>query len=291
MKVFITGASGLLGSRMLAAFPQHWEVTGAYCTRPGPGLVQCMLGNPDSVRRLIGDGGYDWVVHCAAIRSADQCRRDARKAMEVNACGTELVALAAGEAGARLAYASTDYVFGGDDPPYRETDRPGPLNVYGHSKLAGERHTLSVPGGLVVRMPALYSLDLSAPNNVLADLRSSLAAGQHVAADNDGVRHYTLAEEVAAAFAFLMERGHRGVIHVSADRSSTKLGFLRAAAQAMGLDAGLVGPAEPDPGKALRPRDAHLDSGLYRSLGGPALAGYRDALRRLEGAGGPVVKV
>ncbi len=286
MKVLVTGASGLLGSRMLAVFPRHWEVRGTYCTRPGQGLVQCNLGDRGSLRRLIAGDGYDWVVHCAGTRSPDECQRDARKAVEVNALGTENVALAAGEAGAALAYASTDYVFAGDDPPYRETDQARPLNVYGHSKLAGERHALSVPGSLVVRMPALYSLDLSAPGNVLAALRASLARGEHVAADGDGVRYYTLGEEVAGAFAFLMEHGHRGTVHVSADQSSTKLEFLRTAAEAMGLDPGLVRLAQPDPAKAPRPRDAHLDPGLYRSLGGPALTGYRDALRRLGGAVG-----
>jgi len=286
MKVLVTGASGLLGGRMLAVFPRDWEVRGTYCTRPGDGLVQCSLGDRASLRRLIAGEGYDWVVHCAGIRSPDECQRDARKAVEVNARGTENVALVAGEAGAALAYASTDYVFAGDDPPYRETDRPRPLNVYGHSKLAGERHALSVPGSLVVRMPALYSLDLSAPGNVLAALRDSLARGERVAADGDGVRHYTLGEDVAEAFVFLMEQGHRGTVHVSADQSSTKLEFLRTAAEAMGLDAGLVRPAQPDPAKPPRPRDAHLAPGLYRSLGGPALTGYRDALRRLKGTVG-----
>lgn len=291
MRVLVTGASGLLGSRMLAVFPRHWQVQGTYCTRSVQGLLQCSLGDRNSLRRLIAREGYDWVVHCAGTRSPDECQKDARKAVEVNAQGTENVALAAGEAGAALAYASTDCVFAGDAAPYRETDQPRPLNVYGHSKLAGERHALSVPGSLVVRMPALYSLDLSAPGNVLAALRDSLARGGRVAADDEGVRYYTLAEEVAEAFAFLIGQGHRGTVHVSADRSSTKLEFLRAAAQAMGLEAGLVRPAGPDPAKAPRPRDAHLDTGLYRSLGGPPLTGWREALSRLEGAVGAAGKV
>jgi len=283
MKVLVTGATGLLGSRMLEALPADWEVVGAYHSRPAPGMVPCEVANCCAVAQTIGDGGYDWVVHCAAIRSPDACERDPRRAMEVNAAGTEAVARAATDAGAWLAYASTDYVFGGDDPPHNEDDAPAPFNVYGHSKLAGERHALSVPGGLVVRMPALYSLDLAAPNNVLAALRESLTAGEPFAADERAVRHYTLAEEVAAAFAHLMQVRWRGVVHVSADQPSTKREFLAAAAGAMGLEADLVQAAEPHASAAARPRDSRLDTSLYRSLQGPPFTGWRDALRGLAG--------
>lgn len=284
MKVLVTGATGLLGSRMLKVFPSDWEVTGAYHSRPVPGMVECSLGNSGSVLRAIEEGDCEWVVHCAAIRSPDVCAKDPRQAMEINARGTERVARAAAKAGARLAYVSTDYVFSGEAPPYKEDDAPSPLNAYGHSKLAGERHALAVPGALVVRIPALYSLDPEAPNNVLAALKTSLDEGESVPADDRCVRYYTLAEDVAAAFAFLMGMGQRGLVHVSAGQSSTKLEFLRAAADAMGLDSAPVLSAEPRPRVADRPHDSHLDTGLYASLGGPPLTGYRGAIERLRKA-------
>jgi dTDP-4-dehydrorhamnose reductase len=205
--------------------------------------------------------------------------------VEVNARGTELVARAVGNARVKLVYASTDAVFPGDAPPYREQDPPAPLSVYGHSKLAGEKHVLAVPGALVVRMSALYSADLGAPNNVLTGLKESLEAGRTVPADDRVVRYYTLAEGVAAAVAFLVARGARGIVHVSAEERSTKLEFFRAAADAMGLDAGLVLPAELPAGSAPRPRDSHLDTSLYSSLAGPPFEGYRQALGRLRARG------
>jgi dTDP-4-dehydrorhamnose reductase len=287
LKVFVTGATGLLGSRMLKVFPEEWQMVGACHSRPVPGLVPCELGSCHSLERALADGGYDWVVHCAAIRSPDVCERDARRAMEINAEGTRRVAEAASAVGARFAYASTDYVFSGDEPPYDETDRPDPVNVYGHAKLAGETHALSVPGGLVVRMPALYSLDLTAPSNVLTSLRDSLRAGDAVRADEECTRYYTLAEEVAAAIAYLMERGRHGVVHVSAEEPSTKRAFLQDAARALGLDADLVVPADPDASAAARPADSGLSTSLYRSLGGPPFTGCGEALPRLGAADGP----
>ena len=283
MKVLVTGASGLLGSRMLRAFPPDWQVTGTCHSRPVAGLVQCPLSGSHCAGDLIRDGDFDWVVHCAAIRSPDVCDKDPQRAMTVNAEGARQVAVAAADAGAGIAYASTDYVFPGSRPPYAERDATAPLNTYGESKLAGEHHVLSVPRGLVVRMPALYSLDLEAPNNLLGATKAQLEKGKPVAADDLYVRYYTLAEEVAAAFAFLIADGQRGLVHVSAHEACTKLRFLKEAAGAMGLARGLVVPADPGPRAAQRPMDSHLGTGRYELLGGPSFTGYSLALERLAG--------
>jgi dTDP-4-dehydrorhamnose reductase len=281
MKVLVTGASGLLGSRMMRAFPSDWQVTGTCHSRPVAGLVQCSVNGGRSAADLIREGGFDWVAHCAAIRSPDVCDKDPQRAMAVNAEGARQVAAAAAEAGAGIAYASTDYVFPGSTPPYAERDTPAPLNTYGESKLAGEHHVLSVPHGLVVRMPALYSLDLEAPNNLLGATKAQLEKGKQVAADDFYVRYYTLAEEVAAAFAFLMADGQRGLVHVSAHEAGTKLRFLKEAARAMGLPSGLVVAADAGPKAAQRPTDSHLDTARYESLDGPSFTGYSVALGRM----------
>jgi dTDP-4-dehydrorhamnose reductase len=288
MKVLVTGASGLLGSRLMQAFPSDWRVDGTCHSRPVPGLIRCSLSGPDSVGDVIRRGGYDWVVHCAAIRSPDACSKDPRRAMAVNAEGTRAVAAACASAGARTLYVSTDYVFPGSTPPYAERDTPAPINVYGESKLAGEHYALAVPRALVVRIPALYSLDLSAPNNLLGALKASLEKGKAVPADDHCVRYYTLAEEVANALAFLIRGEQTGVVHVSAHEPSTKLRFLREAARSAGLEPGLVveaggGATRADARAAAdRPLDSHLETARYEALAGPALTGWSRALERLR---------
>ena len=79
------------------------------------------------------------VIHAAAFTNVDGCESDPDTAYRANGLGTRNVAVAADEAGAAVAYVSTDYVFdGSQDDPYTEFDRPNPINVYGRSKLAGE---------------------------------------------------------------------------------------------------------------------------------------------------------
>jgi dTDP-4-dehydrorhamnose reductase len=275
---------------MLKVFPPGWQVT---CTHvsAAAGMIECRLEDPCSVTQAVQGDNYAWVVHCAVIRSPEACEQDPRRAVEINARAREWLARAATDIGARMAYASSPHVFAGDRPPYAEGDAPSPISVYGRSKLAGEHHALSVPGGLVVRMAALYSLNLTAPSNILAALKESLEAGRPVKAGGHYVRYYTLAEEVAAAFSFLMAAGRRGVVHVSAQRGCTQLQFLRAAAVAMGFDAGMVVEQEAGAQTAIRPRDSRLEVRLYASLGAPPFRGVRRGpqapLSGLRTAGSP----
>jgi dTDP-4-dehydrorhamnose reductase len=277
LNILVTGASGLLGSRILRGFPPDWQMTGTCRTNPAPGLIACDLTLPRTAERLLADGGYDWVIHCAANRSPDACEVDPRSAVALNSLSVEWLAQAADNAGARLLYASTDFVFSGEHPPYREGDSPAPVNAYGHSKLAGERAALSVSGAVVVRMPALYSTDLAAPGNCLTALATALDEGRPFAADDVAPRYYTLAEDIAAAMAFLIARSYIGLVHVSSTEVDTKRGFLQAAANALGGDCDLVVPAQEAP-PARRPHDTHLDTSLYESLGGPQPRGHTAAL-------------
>ncbi len=271
MKVLITGASGLLGSRLLRAFPSDWEVAGTCHSRPAPGLVQCSLTGARSVDAVDPQGGLRLGGALRRHPLARRLRRDPQRAMAVNAEGVRIVAAAAAASGARIAYASTDYVFPGSTPPYAERDTPAPLNVYGESKLAGEHHVLCVPRALVVRMPALYSLDLSAPNNLLGATKAALEEGGAVTADDHCVRYYTLAEDVAAAIAFLLQEGQAGVVHVSAHEAIHEAAFPAGRRRGDGPGPRLIGEAGSV--GADRPLDSHLDTGHYESLGGPALTG------------------
>jgi dTDP-4-dehydrorhamnose reductase len=281
-RLLITGASGLLGGCLLrrAARLAGWEPVGTARTARG-NLVAMPLEEPETVRALITDGGFESVVHCAALRSPEACRAEPDRARAVNAAGSVAVADAARRAGARLLYVSTDYVFDGEDPPYDESAEPQPINLYGETKLAGERAARPVPGGLIVRIPALYRLDLADDRNWVAQLANDLGAGRPLPLDAETARYYTLAEDVAAALLWLLDRGESGIVHLSAEERSTKADFARAVARALGHDPARITDAPPAADGAPRPRDSHLDPARYRALGGPALRGHSEVLPEL----------
>ena len=137
MRVAVTGATGQLG----------WDVTEELRTR---GHEVLALGSADmditkesSVREVLGTFRPDAVIHCAAWTAVDAAEdpENRGKVFAVNAEGTANIAAACRELGCKMLYISTDYVFSGEgtepwDPDCRDFR---PLNVYGESKLAGEK--------------------------------------------------------------------------------------------------------------------------------------------------------
>lgn len=100
------------------------------------------------------------IINAAAYTAVDAAEADAERAFAVNETGAANVAEAAKFVGARLVHISTDYVFDGTrSTPYPPDAEPNPLNVYGASKLAGERRVTELLGGqaIIVRAAWLYS--------------------------------------------------------------------------------------------------------------------------------------
>jgi dTDP-4-dehydrorhamnose reductase len=149
MRILITGASGQLGQALQRVLHDH-QLT--LLDRPGFDLTK------PGVEESIVAARPDVVIHAAAYTDVDRAEREPERAMAVNAEGTARVAKATADAGARLVYLSTDYVFDGRQRvPYCETDEPNPINVYGRSKREGERRALACcPNALVIRTAWLY---------------------------------------------------------------------------------------------------------------------------------------
>src|SRR5438445_3716517 len=98
------------------------------------------LANPDQLKARLADLRPDVVVNCAAYNLVDRAEAEPDAAFAVNAWGVRHLALACRDLGCTLAHFSSDYVFGLDPDratPYATGDAPGPVSVYGLSKLAG----------------------------------------------------------------------------------------------------------------------------------------------------------
>lgn len=135
--VLVTGAAGVVGRYVAEAFAADdlvlTDIVGDF--------ERLDVRDPEACRHVIAAARPDVVVHLAAATDVDRCEQDPDLAFATNAIGTHNVALACREVDALMVYTSTAGVFGGEkvEAPYTEYDAPAPANVYGHSKLAGER--------------------------------------------------------------------------------------------------------------------------------------------------------
>ena len=147
MKLLVTGSTGMLGTSLcrLASQKGYQLVGMSRGSRPRPLFANEQhlkrdLCSQEEVLGTIRAEKPDAILHTAAVTDVDLCERDPALAEAVNAAGTLWVAQGAKETGAVLCYVSTDYVFDGTKAtPYREGDATRPLNVYGKTKLKGER--------------------------------------------------------------------------------------------------------------------------------------------------------
>lgn len=138
MKVLVTGCRGQLGQdvcKRLAALDVEYD---------GVDIDDFDLTDAAETERCVVRSRPDAIIHCAAYTAVDKAEEASDLCFSVNEKGTFNLAKAAADLGTKIVYLSTDYVFdGAGSLPHKEEDPTNPLNVYGASKLAGERAILS----------------------------------------------------------------------------------------------------------------------------------------------------
>ncbi|OGX06213.1 MAG: dTDP-4-dehydrorhamnose reductase [Omnitrophica WOR_2 bacterium GWA2_47_8] len=140
MKIFLTGAAGMLASEVIANLKkQNHQVILRDIHQRLPDIDRLDVTDAKEVMAQIKKEKPDYVFHLAAETDVDKCEQQPDHAFKVNTLGTENMALACQRQKIRLLYISTAGVFYGDQKtPYTEFDAPRPKNIYGESKLQGE---------------------------------------------------------------------------------------------------------------------------------------------------------
>jgi dTDP-4-dehydrorhamnose reductase len=137
MKILLLGKNGQVGwelQRSLAPLGEVLALDRSSTSHCGD------LSNLEGLAETVRVFRPQVVVNAAAYTAVDKAESDSSTAHLVNALAPEVLSQACAALGALLVHYSTDYVFDGSgQTPWLETDATGPLNVYGHSKLAGEQ--------------------------------------------------------------------------------------------------------------------------------------------------------
>lgn len=141
MKILITGALGQLGYDVCKELVRRgYQIVKSDLQIPEGDGIPLDVTNRDRVHAALREAQPDAVIHCAAWTAVDAAEDNVRQVHNINGLGTRNIAEACREIGCKLVYLSTDYVFNGcGKRPWQPDDECGPLNVYGQSKLEGER--------------------------------------------------------------------------------------------------------------------------------------------------------
>jgi len=276
--ILLTGAGGQLGAELAPLLRMHGDVVAA-------SRVTLDLADPDAIVAAVRGAKPKLIVNTAAYTAVDLAEKEATLAHAVNARAPGILAEEAKRLGAVLIHYSTDYVFdGARTTPYPEDAPANPLNVYGASKLEGER-AIAATGARALTFRTSWVYGLSGKNFLLTIRRLAGDRDElRIVADQIGVPNWsrTLAEAtarvVSEGMASLEERS--GLYHLSSTGQASWYDFARAIVGDVARPRVVPIATSEYPVPARRPAYGVLATGKFQQVFGFALPDWREALRR-----------
>jgi dTDP-4-dehydrorhamnose reductase len=214
MRVTLFGASGLLGQDLVRELNREQDQLTELSVEDAD------LRNHARVRDVVRDSRPEWILLLAAYTDVDGCESNRDLAFAVNCDGAVNVAEAAREAGSRLLFVSTDYVFDGSKrSPYQTGDPRNPTSVYGESKARAEERLIDIlPEVCIARTSWLFGHGgkcFPATILKLASTRPEISAVPEISVVNDQRGSPTFTRDLASALVKLCRASAHGIVHVT----------------------------------------------------------------------------
>ncbi|MFQ6068742.1 MAG: dTDP-4-dehydrorhamnose reductase [Candidatus Bathyarchaeia archaeon] len=261
-KVLVTGASGLLGSKIVDKAEKKYIVYPTHATRPlFPNSLEMNITSESEVEHVFSQVEPDVVIHTAAETNVDKCEENKNHALKVNAEGTKNLAKACKQVNAKIVYISTDYVFDGEKGLYTEEDEPNPVNYYGLTKLMGEKYVTELCGNFVIlRTSVLYGVHPEKPNFTMWVI-TALKEKKPLTIVKDHYNSPTFAANFAEVILEIVNKRLEGVYHTAGSERISRYEFALKIAEAFNFNSSLIKPikmSELKAWKAKRPKDSSL---------------------------------
>ncbi len=248
MKLLVTGANGLVGSRLVRLLASRGHAVVGLGRGPRRGgsegeYLSVDLTDAAALKEAFAQTRPESVIHPASMTEVDRCEKDPEGAYANNVTATANVAGLCRAHGAHLVHVSTDYVFDGEAGPYSEEDRPNPRGTYAVTKyLAEQAVQVLAPSWAIARTAVVYGWPPSARPNFGSWLYETLKKGQQAKLFEDQYVSPTHASSAAEQLAELAERGLTGIWNTCGADVVNRLTFGKALCEAFGLDASLLVP-------------------------------------------------
>ena len=274
MKILVTGASGQLGHDLVIELNKRGhEVIGV--SSKDLDITDC-----DAVMCKLAELKPKAVMHCAAYTAVDNAEDDKERCDAVNHIGTENIAKACAQIGAKLLYLSTDYVFAGNgDKPWEPDDKANPLNTYGLTKYLGEEAVREyVQKHFIVRISWVFGIN--GKNFVKTMLRLGAEREQlTVVCDQIGSPTYT--PDLSRLLADMIVTDKYGPYHATNEGICSWYEFACAIMEKAGLKAKVLPVTSAEyPAKAKRPSNSRMSKDKLTEKGFARLPHWEDALDR-----------
>ncbi len=280
-KVLVLGASGQLG-QCLKTIVKKNSIQGFYFPDEETGNIL----NIETLRALFELEKPTYIINCAAYTAVDKAEDEFEIATRINSSGVANIANLCKELGSTLIHISTDFVFAGNTSiPLNENDVAEPINVYGVTKLNGER-TLQecLKNHFILRTSWLYS---EYGNNFLKTMLRLGESNSELRIISDQYGTPTYAMDLAGCILQLIDQESKsyGIYHYSNEGSGSWYDFAHAIFSVKGDDVKVL-PIKTDeyPTKAIRPAFSVMDKSKIKNELKLEIPHWRDSLIKCMGA-------
>ena len=225
MKILITGSNGLLGQKLLHKLRLDNSVN-LIATSMGENrvseqsnykFIDLDITDKNAVSKIILEQNPDVVINTAAMTNVDLCEEKKTECDDLNVNAVQYLADTCYKTDAHLIHISTDFIFDGEDGPYREEDEPNPLSYYGLSKLKSEQllqaHSVK---WTVLRTIILFGVaEKLSKGNIVLWAKDALEKEDPLNIIDDQFRAPTLAEDLADICILAAKKKAVGIFNAS----------------------------------------------------------------------------
>ena len=285
-QLLITGSSGFLGWNICGEAKEEWDIFGTVFSHPveidGVNIIQTNLTNFKELKRLFKEIRPDAVIHTAAAAFSNYCQENPSESKHINIEASVNLAGLCADREVPFVFTSTDCVFNGMDPPYKEEDPASPLNIYGEQKVLAEEGVLrTYPSAAVCRMPLMFGDPGPSASCFFQTMKEALREGRELKLFTDEFRTPISATTAARGLLLAMEKTN-GLIHLGGSERISRYNFGLMMMDVLGIpEARLVRCLQKDvPLSAPKPLDVSLDSSKAFAMGFAPLP-LREELKRL----------
>jgi dTDP-4-dehydrorhamnose reductase len=272
-KLLVTGASGFLGWNVCRAAVSRYQVFGTCNSHPfdcdGVVPVRCDLTAQAELERLFLEISPDAVIHAAAAADPNYCQTHPRESAAINVAASVNIARQCATRGIPLAFTSSDLVFDGTKPPYRETDPVCPLSLYGKHKVEAERDILALCAqAIICRMPLMYGDAPPHAKSFIHPLITAIKKGSELSLFTDEFRTPVCAMDAAEGLLLAVEKKAYGILHLGGPQRLSRFTIGHLLAEAINNSPHIHAITQKEIHMAApRAPDVSLDSSKANALG------------------------
>lgn len=272
-RLLITGVSGFLGWHTCQLLKREWNVYGTCFSKSvnslGINILNVDLTNFQEVKQIFQTIKPDAVIHTAAQSNPNFCQVNPQEAEVINVRASGDIAGLCADYGIPCVFTSTDLVFNGLNPPYRETDPVSPISYYGEQKVRAENLMLTrYPQTTICRMPLMFGQATPTATSFIQPFIETLQAGNELKLFIDEFRTPVSANTAAQGLLLALNKV-QGYLHLGGKERISRYEFGCLLVNVLqlpqtGLNTCHQGDVEMP---APRPPDVSLDSSNAFALG------------------------